>query len=140
MTILFALFSGLIFGLGLIVAGMANPEKVLAFLDLGGRWDPSLALVMVGAIACASGAFYHARARRLSLLGATMQLPTATRIDRRLLGGSLLFGIGWGLAGICPGPALVLLGAALPKGLIFVCAMLTGMLLFEGLERLTRRP
>lgn len=139
MAALFALLSGLIFGLGLIVSGMANPAKVLAFLDLAGRWDPSLALVMIGAITPGIIAFAWAQWRSLSLLGLPMQLPDARLIDRRLLGGSALFGIGWGLAGICPGPALVLLGAGVPKALVFVAGMLAGMVLFEVLERVRMR-
>lgn len=107
---LLALLSGVIFGLGLIIAGMANPAKVLAFLDITGQWDPSLALVMVGAIAVAAPAFMWARRRERSLLGEPLQIPAARRVDRRLLVGSALFGIGWGIAGICPGPAWVLAG------------------------------
>lgn len=102
---LLALLSGVIFGLGLIVAGMANPAKVLAFLDVTGQWDPSLALVMVGAIAVAAPAFLWARRRERSLLGEPLQIPATGRADRRLLAGSALFGVGWGIAGICPGPA-----------------------------------
>lgn len=135
MNLLFALLSGLIFGLGLILAGMANPAKVLAFLDLAGLWDPSLALVMGGGIAMGSLAFALARRRTQSLLGLPMQLPTSRQLDRRLVGGSITFGIGWGLAGICPGPALVLLGSGSYKGMIFVVAMLAGMGAFEILER-----
>lgn len=134
-NILAALFSGLIFGIGLVIAGMANPAKVLAFLDLAGDWDPSLALVMVGAIAVGAVAFALAKRRTASLSGAPMQLPAARQIDLRLIAGSALFGIGWGLAGICPGPALVLIGAGAAKGWIFVAAMLAGMLLFHWLER-----
>jgi len=130
-----ALAAGLLFGLGLIVSGMADPAKVLGFLDLAGQWDPSLALVMGGAIAIALPAFTLARKRQRTLLGEPMQLPTARTIDRRLVLGSLLFGIGWGIAGICPGPALVLLGMASGKGLAFVLAMLAGMLLFRWNER-----
>lgn len=100
---LLALLSGVIFGLGLIVAGMANPAKVLAFLDVTGQWDPSLALVMVGAIAVAAPAFLWARRRERSLLGEPLQIPAAGRVERRLLAGSALFGVGWGIAGICPG-------------------------------------
>lgn len=131
---LFALVSGLVFGLGLILAGMANPAKVLAFLDLTGLWDPSLALVMCGAIAVGAIAFAIAKNRHLSYLGLTMQVPTNRIIDKRLTIGSLAFGVGWGLAGICPGPAIVLLGAGSIKGLIFVIAMLVGMGVFELLE------
>ncbi|MCO4856537.1 YeeE/YedE family protein [Herbaspirillum sp. WGmk3] len=130
-----ALAAGLLFGLGLIVSGMADPAKVLGFLDLAGKWDPSLALVMGGAIAIGLPAFTLARKRQRTLLGEPMQLPTARTLDRRLMLGSLLFGIGWGIAGICPGPALVLLGMASGKGLAFVLAMLAGMLLFRWNER-----
>jgi len=134
MSILLSGLAGLLFGLGLIVAGMADPAKVLGFLDLAGNWDPSLALVMGGAIAIGSAAFAVAKRRSKSLLALPMQWPAATRADRRLVLGSLLFGTGWGLAGICPGPALVLLGAGTGKPLIFVAAMLLGMLIFELLE------
>lgn len=135
MNLLFSLVAGLIFGLGLIVAGMANPEKVLGFLDISGYWDPSLALVMAAAVAVATLGFAWAKKRKTSLLGLPLQLPTSTKIDKRLIGGSLLFGIGWGLAGICPGPALVLLGAGMYKGAIFVAAMLAGMGIFSVIER-----
>lgn len=136
MNNLFAFAAGLVFGVGLIIAGMANPAKVLGFLDLAGLWDPSLALVMGGAIAVGLLAFAVARRRSISLLGLPMQLPSARHLDRRLVGGNLLFGVGWGLAGICPGPGLVLAGAGFGEGFIFVGAMLGGMLLFEVLERL----
>jgi uncharacterized membrane protein YedE/YeeE len=131
-----ALVSGLIFGWGLILAGMANPEKVLAFLDIAGAWDPSLALVMGGAVAVASLAFALARRRRRSYLGLPMNLPVSRVIDKRLVLGSLTFGMGWGMAGICPGPALVLLGSGSGKGIVFVAAMLLGMGVFEVLERI----
>lgn len=127
--------SGLVFGLGLILAGMADPAKVQAFLDLAGLWDPSLAFVMLGAIAVAMGPFALARRRRTAWLGQPMQLPTATRVDRRLLGGAALFGAGWGLAGICPGPALVLIGAGRAEGLVFGAAMLAGMGLWALFSR-----
>jgi uncharacterized membrane protein YedE/YeeE len=131
---------GLIFGLGLMISGMANPAKVLAFLDIVGAWDPSLLLVMGGAIAVAAPAFALARRRRDSLLGLPLQLPTNRQIDPRLLLGGLLFGIGWGLAGICPGPGLVLLGSGVMEGALFVLAMLGGMVLFEGQRRWLDRP
>lgn len=131
---LFALLSGLTFGLGLILSGMANPAKVLGFLDLAGLWDPSLAFVMGGAIGVGVIAFAIARKRSTSLLGLPMHLPTSREIDKRLIFGGLAFGIGWGLAGICPGPALVLLGTGSVKGLVFVIAMLVGMGIFEYLE------
>jgi uncharacterized protein len=130
-----ALFAGLIFGLGLLLAGMANPAKVLGFLDLAGAWDPSLALVMAGAIAVAIGPFTWAKRQRVTLLGAPMQLPQKRGIDRRLLLGSLLFGAGWGVAGICPGPALVLTLTGHWQAWLFGAAMLAGMGIFECLER-----
>ena len=139
MPALFALLAGVVFGIGLIVSGMANPAKVLGFLDLSGRWDPSLAFVMGGAILVGVVAFAWSRRRTVSLLGLQMRLPTATQVDRRLVAGSLLFGIGWGIAGFCPGPALVALGMGEHKALLFVAAMLAGMGVFELLERY-RRP
>lgn len=138
MTMLIIAFAGgLLFGLGLLLAGMADPAKVLAFLDLAGAWDPSLMLVMGGAIAVAAPAYVWARQRQLTLLGTALHLPQGRRIDRRLLVGSLLFGMGWGLAGICPGPALVLLAQG--KALWFVGAMLAGMGLFELFELFDKR-
>ncbi|HEX7865621.1 MAG TPA: YeeE/YedE family protein [Variovorax sp.] len=133
-TVIASLLAGLVFGLGLIVSGMANPAKVLGFLDLAGAWDPSLAFVMGGAVAVSAVAFLFARRRKLSLLGAPVMLSTARRIDRRLVGGSLLFGVGWGIAGFCPGPALVSLGTGEFKAVVFVGAMLLGMGLFELIE------
>jgi uncharacterized protein len=138
MATLLALAAGLVFGLGLIVSGMADPAKVLGFLDLAGAWDPSLALVMGGAIAVGLPAFALAKRRPRSLLGTPMQLPTATAIDRRLVLGSVAFGVGWGLAGFCPGPALVALGMLRWEALVFVLAMLAGMGLFEWIERSIR--
>lgn len=130
---------GLLFGLGLILSGMVDPGKVLGFLDLAGPWDPSLAFVMGGAIGVGVFAFAVAQKRTTSFLGDAMRLPTSGVIDRRLVGGGLLFGAGWGLAGFCPGPALVSLGAGQPKAAVFVVAMLAGMAVFEGLERLQMR-
>lgn len=130
-----SLLSGLVFGLGLIVSGMANPAKVLGFLDIAGAWDPSLALVMAGAILVGLFAFTIARKRALSFLGFTMKLPTSTRVDKRLVLGGLTFGVGWGIAGFCPGPGLVALGAGEAKAAVFVAAMVAGMALFEVLER-----
>lgn len=135
MLIFTSLLAGLVFGLGLIVSGMANPAKVLGFLDLNGAWDPSLALVMAGAIGVSFFAFLFAKKRSRSLLGADMKLPTGRRIDRRLVIGSTLFGIGWGVAGFCPGPGLVALGMGEVKALIFVAAMLVGMAAFELFEK-----
>lgn len=130
-----SVFAGLLFGLGLIVSGMANPEKVLGFLDITGRWDPSLAFVMGGAILVGLVAFALARKRTLSFLGFNMKLPTNTRIEKRLVIGSMMFGIGWGIAGFCPGPGLVALGAGELKAVVFVGSMVAGMLLFEAIER-----
>ena len=135
MASLFALIAGAVFGIGLIVSGMANPAKVLGFLDLGGQWDPSLAFVMAGAIAVGTVAFTFAGRRKRSLLGLDMKMPTSSALDRRLVGGSLLFGVGWGIAGFCPGPALVALGMGEEKAVVFVVAMLVGMGMFEFIER-----
>lgn len=125
---------GLVFGLGLIVSGMTDPGKVLGFLDLAGLWDPSLALVMGGAVLVGLFAFTVARKRTTSVLGGAMQLPTARQIDRRLALGSIAFGVGWGIAGFCPGPAIVSLGTGEPKAVVFVLAMLVCMGAFEWLE------
>ncbi len=131
-----ALVAGLLFGIGLMVSGMANPAKVLGFLDLAGSWDPSLAFVMVGAIAVGSLAFLAARRRTRTLLGLPLQLPASTAVTPRLVLGSAAFGIGWGIAGFCPGPALVALGAGYPKAWGFVAAMLAGMAVFELADRM----
>jgi uncharacterized protein len=138
MIVFTSLLAGLVFGLGLLVSGMANPVKVLGFLDLAGRWDPSLAFVMAGAVGVGLVAFRIAGQRTASLLGADMPLPTARHIDRRLVAGATLFGIGWGVAGLCPGPALVALGIGGLKAVVFVGAMLAGMAGFEVLERCAR--
>lgn len=130
-----SLFAGLVFGLGLIVSGMANPEKVLGFLDIAGAWDPSLAFVMGGAIMVGVVAFAVARKRTLSFLGFQMKMPTSNHIDKRLILGGLMFGIGWGIAGFCPGPGLVALGAGEIKAAVFVAAMVAGMGIFEVIER-----
>lgn len=140
MLALASLLAGLVFGLGLILSGMANPAKVLGFLDLAGAWDPSLGFVMAGAIAVGMVAFRVARRRTVSFLGAEMRLPGARHIDRRLVVGSMLFGVGWGIAGFCPGPGLVALGMGEGKAFVFVAAMLAGMGIFELLERPRRLP
>ncbi len=129
-----AFIAGLLFGVGLLLAGMANPSKVLAFLDLTGAWDPSLALVMAGAIGVAIGPLTWARRQSRSLLGNPMQLPTKRELDPRLIGGSLMFGVGWGIAGICPGPAVAILLTGRWQVSVFMLAMLAGMLLFTLLE------
>lgn len=133
--LIISLFCGLIFGLGLLISGMANPQKVLGFLDITGLWDPSLILVMAGAILAALLPFQWAKNQSRSLLGQTIQLPDKTQIDRPLILGSLLFGIGWGLAGICPGPAIVLLGLKQINAIYFVLAMLAGMWIFQILQK-----
>jgi uncharacterized membrane protein YedE/YeeE len=130
---------GLLFGVGLIVAGMTDPSKVLGFLDLAGTWDPSLAFVMGGGILVGLGAFATAKKRTTTFFGGAMHLLTSTDIDKRLIGGGLLFGAGWGLAGFCPGPAIVSMGAGQPKAAVFVAAMLAGMAVFEGVERMQAR-
>jgi uncharacterized membrane protein YedE/YeeE len=130
---------GLLFGLGLIVAGMTDPSKVIGFLDLTGLWDPSLAFVMGGAILVGVGAFALARKRSTSFLGGAMHLPTSRDIDKRLIGGSVMFGMGWGIAGFCPGPAIVSLGAGNPKAMVFVAAMVAGMAIFEWSESQPRK-
>jgi uncharacterized membrane protein YedE/YeeE len=130
-----AFIVGLVFGIGLIVAGMTDPAKVQGFLDLAGDWDPSLAFVMGGAILVGLVAFRIAGTRERALLGDAMRLPTATRIDRRLVLGGLAFGAGWGLAGFCPGPALASLATGGAKVMIFTGAMVAGMAVFEVLER-----
>ena len=134
MQIISALIVGMIFGIGLIVSGMTDPSKVLGFLDLAGAWDPSLAFVMAGAILVGAIAFRLAGKRERALLGGTMRLPAARRIDRRLVLGSLVFGAGWGLAGYCPGPALASLATGGAAPWMFTGAMLAGMAVFEILE------
>jgi len=138
MSFFTAILAGVIFGIGLLLSGMTNPEKVLGFLDLAGRWDPSLALVMAGAIAVGVVGFTVAKRRTHSLLKLPMQLPTATVIDRRLLAGSATFGVGWGLTGVCPGPALVGLAIGVPQMLVFVIAMLIGMQLSHLIGKLLK--
>lgn len=127
MQMLVTYLAGLIFGVGLCISGMNRPEKVLGFLDIAGLWDPSLAFVMAGAIGVAFFAFRLAAMRARAWLGDPMRLPTSTTVDRRLLAGSAIFGLGWGLAGVCPGPAIVDLGFLDPRAAVFVVAMLAGM-------------
>ena len=131
----FEFLAGLLFGLGLILSGMTNPAKVLGFLDLFGNWDPSLAFVMGGAIAVGIFAFGLAKKRTTNFFGGALHLPKSTDINKRLVIGSLLFGAGWGLAGFCPGPVLVSMAAGHEKALVFVAAMLIGMVGFEMAER-----
>ena len=131
---------GLLFGLGLILSGMTDPGKVLGFLDLAGAWDPSLAFVMGGAIAVAFFAFAVARKRATAFLGGAIELPESRRIDPRLLTGSLVFGVGWGLAGFCPGPALVAAGAGHWQAVLFTLGMVGGMVVHELLTESGRGP
>lgn len=126
---------GLLFGFGLIVSGMTDPGKVIGFLDLTGLWDPSLAFVMGGAIAVGVFAFAFARRRTSAFLGGAMHLPGRAPIDRRLLVGSLVFGVGWGLAGFCPGPAIVAASAGHSQAVLFVLGMFAGMAVFEFMAR-----
>ncbi len=132
MQVLISLLGGLVFGLGLILAGMTDPAKVQAFLDLFGAWDPSLALVMGGAIAVAAPLFFWIERRERSWDGHRLALPARSGVDARLVAGGLLFGVGWGLAGYCPGPALVALGEGRSDALLFVPAMLLGMALADA--------
>ena len=143
MKLLTSLFAGLLFGLGMAISGMVDPARVIAFLDLAGAWDPSLAFVMGGALLVfMPGYFLLVKPRSLSLLGEPIVAVPTSRLDRRLFGGAALFGIGWGLAGICPGPALSLISSGQPMIMLFIAAMVAGILLFDrGLARvLTKAP
>ena len=136
MSALAAFGAGLVFGIGLLLSGMSDPGKVKGFLDLAGAWDPSLAFVMAGAILVGFFAFRFAGLRSSTFLGGAFELPTRRDIDVRLVAGSIVFGVGWGLAGFCPGPALVAFGAGSDQAVVLVIAMLAGMLLYTGVERL----
>lgn len=124
-----AFLSGALFGLGLVVSDMANPARVLAFLDVAGKWDPSLALVMAGALIPSAIAYRWVRARNAPVLAAALHIPRQRQIDRHLVIGAAVFGIGWGLAGVCPGPAVALLATGQTFALVFAGAMVVGMLL-----------
>ena len=137
MSKLIALLSGVIFGLGLIVSEMVNPAKVIAFLDLAGAWNPSLGLVMAGAIAVALPAFYVAKRKKNSVCGMEMHLPNNKIIDTRLIVSSLTFCVGWGVAGFCPAPALVSAAAGQWQAIVFSLAMIVGFYIFSVLERKT---
>lgn len=125
--------AGLLFAIGLIVSGMSNPAKVLNFLDVTGHWDPTLAFVMLGALAVTYPAFLFVLRRSRPILAERFTLPTKKHLDSALLAGSTIFGIGWGLAGLCPGPALTAMGTGAPSALKFVLAMIAGMLVHKYL-------
>ena len=135
MNALAAFAAGLVFGIGLILSGMTDPGKVIGFLDLAGRWDPSLAFVMGGAILVGYFSFALAGKRGRTFLGGALHLPTRRDIDARLVAGSAVFGIGWGLAGFCPGPALVSFGSGVDQAAVFVAAMLGGVVDHHAAER-----
>jgi len=126
---------GLLFGLGLMLSGMTDPSKVVGFLDLWGQWDPSLAFVMGGAILVGFFAFAVAKKRTTNFFGGALHLPPSTEIDKRLIWGNVMFGMGWGLAGFCPGPALVSMAAGQDKALVFVLSMIFGMIAYELIQR-----
>lgn len=139
MFFLMALLSGFVFSLGLIASGMTNPAKIIGFLDITGQWDPSLMLVMGGAIAVGLPAFQWFKKRKTTLLKASCTLEFSNAIDKRLIIGSVLFGMGWGLAGFCPGPAVVVLTSGLPETFLFVSSLLAGMLAFSIFDKLTSK-
>jgi hypothetical protein len=140
MNVVAAFAAGLLFGIGLILSGMTDPGKVIGFLDVFGRWDPSLACVMGGAVLVGLLAFQLANRRTRAFFGGAMHLPHNRDIDNRLVLGSLVFGIGWGLAGFCPGPALVSFASGVDQAAIFVAAMLGGMVVYHAAERLYHEP
>lgn len=135
MPIIIALISGLLFGIGLILAGMSNPAKILGFIDITGHWDPSLLITMVVAMGVSAIAFKVIKKRQVSVLNYRMQIPINQKIDKPLIIGSILFGIGWGLAGICPGPALLLTGMGITQGILFTLAMIAGMSIFQIVKK-----
>jgi uncharacterized protein len=140
MSRIFEFVVGLLFGLGLLISGMADPGKVLGFLDLFGSWDPSLAFVMGGAITVGFFGFTLAKRRATTFLGTALHLPKSSQIDKRLLIGALLFGAGWGLAGFCPGPGLVSMASGQGKAIVFVVSMIAGMIVFAWADRYLHKP
>ncbi|WP_169711259.1 DUF6691 family protein [Polynucleobacter aenigmaticus] len=128
-------FIGVLFGFGLIISGMSNPQKILNFLDITGNWDPSLMFVMGGAVVVGLAGFYLASKRTEAFFGGALHIPSRRDISQPLVIGSLIFGAGWGIAGLCPGPAIVALGAGHMKALVFVLAMLVGMALCNRFVR-----
>lgn len=135
MPIIIALVSGILFGLGLLLAGMGDPAKILAFLDITGNWDPSLLVTMAVAMVISGIAFQLVKKRKTSVLNCPLQIPTSKIIDKKLVIGSVLFGLGWGLGGICPGPAILLTGMGLTQGILFTLAMIAGMAIFQLFQR-----
>ena len=131
---------GVLFGWGLIISGMSNPEKILGFLDLTGLWDPSLIFVMLGAVLVGLAGFYVVSKRTEAFFGGALHIPARKDITKPLIIGSLIFGAGWGIAGFCPGPALVALGAGHLKVLVFVVAMLIGMEICERFFSAHKKP
>ena len=131
---LFSLLSGLIFGIGLIISGMTNPAKVIGFLDVTGNWDPSLIFVMGGAIIFFAPSFYLLRGKNKPFFGSSFQIPTIRKIDRKLILGSSLFGVGWGMVGLCPGPAISSLGLLQPLSILFVLSMISGFYLSKFIK------
>lgn len=139
MALISSFIAGLLFGVGLILSGMTDPAKVIGFLDITGAWDPSLAFVMVGAISVSYFAFRIAGKHSVTILGQQIALPTNRKIDIRLILGAITFGVGWGLAGYCPGPALASIATGHAEPIIFVIAMLVGMAIYEVLQRRSSR-
>ena len=135
-----ALIAGILFGLGLTLSQMVNPEKVMAFLDITGNWDPSLALVMAGAVAVSTIGFALAGNRDKPFLSTHFAAPTAKDIDKRLLGGAAIFGIGWGLAGYCPGPVVAALSFGNLEPVIFIGMLIIGSMTQSGIDKLRQSP
>ena len=133
------LLSGIVFGLGLIISGMTNPAKVIGFLDIAGAWDPSLMFVMIGGIAVAFVGFKFVKDKNQTMFDEPIHLPGTTHISKELVIGSLLFGAGWALAGFCPGPALVTMGAGYKEAFIFVMAMIVGMTIHDHIFKACRK-
>lgn len=134
------LLTGLIFGLGLIISGMTNPAKVVSFLDIAGLWNPSLAFVMLGGISMAFLGFSYIKNKPQSAFGDPIHLPGTSYISKELVIGSLIFGAGWAIAGFCPGPALVALGAGYKEAFIFVLAMIVGVYMHDYLVKACKKP
>jgi len=131
---IFSFISGLIFGIGLTVSGMVNPAKVIAFLNILGNWDPSLVFVMVGAIIFSAPFFYILKNKKKPLFNSSFQIPSRTNIDQNLIIGSFLFGIGWGMVGLCPGPAVASIAFFQPLSILFVIATMSGFYLCKYIK------